>query len=343
MWYQTPTDEENFRICEIVEKGLEGHGLDEQEMLELYSVDPESPLMGLITWAGRELQMKLCDGVAEVHAQIGLNSTTCPHNCKFCSFAACNTVREKGKYEMPLGEVVENAKFLVDAGANLLLLLATGTYPMQKAYEAVAAVREVLDDDMPLLVNFDDMTKENVQQLHKAGANGAYHAIRMREGEDTALSVESRWETIHNLVDEGMSISTCVEPIGPEHSAREITDATLRCLSYPNNSAGCGRRITVPGTLIAPRGELSDYANAKNVAVYRLAAGEKPMLNCAASTSVSAAAGANLAWAEVGSNPRDTVKKTEHGGRGLNIEVSQRFLKAAGYEILDGYSKGWIL
>ena len=343
MWYQTPSDKENFRICEIVEKGLEGNGLDEDEMLELYKVDPESPLMGLITWAGRELQMKLCDGKAEVHAQIGLNSTTCPHNCKFCSFAACNTVREKGKYEMPLDEVVENAKFLVDAGANLLLLLATGTYPMQKAYEAVAAVREVLDDDMPLLVNFDDMTKENVQQLHKAGASGAYHAIRMREGEDTALSVESRWETIHNLVEEGMSISTCVEPIGPEHSAEEITEATLRCLSYPNNSAGCGRRITVPGTLIAPRGELSDYANAKNVAVYRLAAGEKPMLNCAASTSVSAAAGANLAWAEVGSNPRDTVKKTEHGGRGLNIEVSQRFLKAAGYEILDGYSKGWIL
>ena len=343
MWYQTPSDEENFRICEIVEKGLEGNGLDEEEMLELYKVDPESPLMGLITWAGRELQMKLCDGKAEVHAQIGLNSTTCPHNCKFCSFAACNTVREKGKYEMPLDEVVENAKFLVDAGANLLLLLATGTYPMQKAYEAVAAVREVLDDDMPLLVNFDDMTKENVQQLHKAGANGAYHAIRMREGEDTALSVESRWETIHNLVEEGMSISTCVEPIGPEHSAEEITEATLRCLSYPNNSAGCGRRITVPGTLIAPRGELSDYANAKNVAVYRLAAGEKPMLNCAASTSVSAAAGANLAWAEVGSNPRDTVKKTEHGGRGLNIEVSQRFLKAAGYEIKQGYSEEWIL
>ena len=343
MWYQTPSDEENFRICEIVEKGLEGNGLDEEEMLELYKVDPESPLMGLITWAGRELQMKLCDGKAEVHAQIGLNSTTCPHNCKFCSFAACNTVREKGKYEMPLDEVVENAKFLVDAGANLLLLLATGTYPMQKAYEAVAAVREVLDDDMPLLVNFDDMTKENVQQLHKAGANGAYHAIRMREGEDTALSVESRWETIHNLVEEGMSISTCVEPIGPEHSAEEITEATLRCLSYPNNSAGCGRRITVPGTLIAPRGELSDYANAKNVAVYRLAAGEKPMLNCAASTSVSAAAGANLAWAEVGSNPRDTVKKTEHGGRGLNIEVTQRFLKAAGYEIKQGYSEGWIL
>ncbi len=343
MYYQKPDDKASLRIAGIVEKGLQGQGLEEEEILDLYRVDPESPLAALICWAGRELQMRLCEGKAEVHAQIGLNSTTCPHNCKFCSFAACNTVREKGKYEMPLDEVVENAKILTDAGANLLLLLATGTYPFEKAYEAVAAVREVIDDDMPLLVNFDDMTKENVCELHKAGANGAYHAIRMREGVDTNLSVESRWETIHNLVEENMSISTCVEPIGPENTPEELTEATLRCMSYPNNSAGCGRRITVPGTVLADRGELSDYANAKNVAIYRLAAGHRPMLNCAASTAVSAAAGANLAWAEMGSNPRDTVKKTEDGGRGVSVATYQRVLRAAGYEILDGYSKGWIL
>ena len=338
-----PSDDERSRVIEIVEKGLTGVGLAEDEILSLYQVDSESPLAAYIMWAGRQLQFELCDGKAEVHAQIGLNSTTCPHDCKFCSFASCNTVRERGKYELPLEDVLESAKILVDSGANLMLLLATGTYPMAKAYEMVAAVREVIDDDMPLLVNFDDMKKEDVAKLHAAGANGAYHAIRMREGVDTKLSVESRFETIRNLCDEGMSISTCVEPIGPEHTPEELTEATLRCMSYPNNSAGCGRRITVPGTLVADRGELSDYQNAKNVAIYRLAAGRKPMLNCAASTAIAASAGANLAWAEMGSNPRDTVKKTENGGRGVTVGTYQRVLKSAGYEILDGYSKGWIL
>ena len=66
------------------------------------------------------------------------------------------------------------------------------------------------------------------------------------------------------------------------------------------------------------------------------------MLNCAASTSASAAAGANLAWAEMGFNPRDTVSRTEAGGRGLSVETTKRFLRAAGYEIKQGYSKGWI-
>lgn len=330
------------RIYEIVDKGLLGNGLDEDEILELYRVDSESLEASHIMWAGRQLQMQLCDGYAEVHAQIGLNASTCGHNCKFCSFAACNDVRDKGKFEMEKAEVKEYAKCFVEAGANLLLVLATGNYNFELAAEMVEAVRSVIDKDMPLLVNFEDMTLNEVKTLKAAGANGAYHAVRMREGIDTGLPVEQRLQTIHNLDEAGMSISTCVEPIGPEHTPEELTEATMRCMSYPNNSAGCGRRITVPGTLVAERGELSDYANAKNVAIYRLAAGKYPMLNCAASTSASAAAGANLAWAEMGFNPRDTVSRTEAGGRGLSVETTKRFLKAAGYEIKKGYSKGWI-
>ena len=58
--------------------------------------------------------MIAADGVAEIHAQIGLNSTVCPKNCKFCSFAACNNVR-KGKYELPKEDVLEYAKLYVEA------------------------------------------------------------------------------------------------------------------------------------------------------------------------------------------------------------------------------------
>ncbi|MDO4841503.1 MAG: hypothetical protein Q3982_02355 [Phoenicibacter congonensis] len=338
-----PSDAQRARVCEIIEKGLTGAGLAEDEILELFKLDPESPLTSYLMWAGRQLQFELCNGKAEVHAQVGLNSSTCPHNCKFCSFAACNDVREKGKYEVPVEEVLEDVKIFIEDGANLILLLATGTYPKQKAAEMVQTVREIIDPDMPLLINFDDMSAEDVRLYHEAGANGAYHAVRMREGIDTKIPVERRFETIHNLVNEGMTISTCVEPVGPEHTPEELTEATLRCLSYPSVSAGIGKRITVPGTLMEPRGELNDFISAKNVAIYRLAAGKKPILNCSASTPLTAAAGANLNWAEMGSNPRDTVKKTEDGGHGSNVAYQQRILKAAGYEILDGYSKGWIL
>ena len=330
------------RVHQIVEKGLAGNGLERDEILDLYNVDPYTPDSFYIMWAGRELQMKLCDGKAQVHAQIGLNATVCGNGCKFCSFATCNNVRH-GSYELPKEDVVEYAKIYQEQGANLLLVLATAAYSFNKALDMVGSVREVIDPQMPLLVNFDDMTTEQTKQLKEAGANGAYHAVRMREGIDTNISVEHRFETIHALQDAGMTISTCVEPVGPEHTPEELVEATLRCMSYSPLSAGVGRRVNVPGTLVCDRGMIDDITNARNVAIYRLAAGKDPMLNCAAATSLSAAAGANLSWAEVGTNPRDAVERTEKGGRATNVDWCKRMFRAGGYEVLEGFSQGWIL
>lgn len=333
---------EEVALIDIVEKGLEGNGLSDQEMTQLYSVDPRSRVAAYIRWAGGKLQYELANGFAEVHAQIGLNGTPCPKNCKFCSFAICNGLRHK-KLEMPKEDVVEYAKIYEESGANAILLLATASYQFEKVLEMAAAVREVISPDMPLLTNTEDVTLEQARQLKAVGVNGAYHAVRMREGTDTEIPEEERLKTFAALRDAGLSISTCVEPVGPEHTPEELTYYSRLCMASGANSAGVGRRVTVPGTMVEDRGMISDLENARNVAVYRLAAGREPMLNCAAATSLSAAAGANLAWAEVGTNPRDTVERTERGGRGTNIEYNQKMFRAAGYEVLEGPSQGWIL
>ena len=169
-------------IYDIVEKGLEGNGLSAENVLALYEVEETSKEAAYIRWAGQELSMIAADGVAEIHAQIGLNSTVCPKNCKFCSFAACNNVR-KGKYELPKEDVLEYAKLYVEEGANLILMLTTASYSFDKLVDMVGSVREVIPADMPLLVNTDDMQLDQCRQLKAAGANGAYHAVRMREGE----------------------------------------------------------------------------------------------------------------------------------------------------------------
>ena len=87
-------------ICDIIEKGLEGNGLTEEETTKLYAIPETSREAALLRWAGQELSMRSSNGKAEIHAQIGLNASTCPKNCLFCSFAACNDAR-KGKYEIP--------------------------------------------------------------------------------------------------------------------------------------------------------------------------------------------------------------------------------------------------
>lgn len=328
-------------IYDIVEKGLEGNGLSAEDVLALYEVEETSKEAGYIRWAGQELSMIAADGVAEIHAQIGLNSTVCPKNCKFCSFAACNNVR-KGKYELPKEDVLEYAKLYVEEGANLILMLTTASYSFDKLVDMVGSVREVIPADMPLLVNTDDMALDQCRQLKAVGANGAYHAVRMREGEDTEIPVEKRFETFANLRDSDLTLSTCVEPVGPEHTPEELTEATMRCISTNPLSAGVGKRIGVPGTLVYDRGMLTDVANANMVAIYRLATGRDLRLNCSANTVMTAASGANLAWAEVGTNPRDTVERTEHGGRGSNIAQLRKMFAASGWQVLNGPSKGWM-
>ena len=109
-------------IYDIVEKGLLGGGLTEAETLKLYQVPERSKEAAYIRWAG--------------HAQIGLNSMICPKNCKFCSFAACNSSR-KGKFELEKKDVLEYAKLYMEDGANLMLLLTTASYSFEKLLDMV--------------------------------------------------------------------------------------------------------------------------------------------------------------------------------------------------------------
>lgn len=335
-------DESSKRVYELVEKGLLGKGLEDDEMEFLYGVDPNSADSYYIRWAGNELSKQATDGKAEIHAQIGLNGTPCPKNCQFCSFAVCNGVR-KGVLETTEQEVRDYARAYEESGANLILVLCTASYKFERLIEMVEVVREVISPELPLLINSFDLTLEQAQRVKQAGANGAYHAVRMGEGVVTNIPVETRLQTFENLKEAGLSLSTCVEPVGPEHTPKEIAYYSRICMNTHANSAGVGRRITVPGTMMEKYGTNPDLVNSLYVAVYRLATGLEPGLNCAVSSPISAASGANLAWAEVGTNPRDVVERTEKGGRGSNIEFCRRVYFNAGWEVLEGPSKGWIL
>lgn len=334
--------DEQLRIYEILEHASEGAGLPDDEIELLYGVDALSREAFAIRHDAHLMSLAATDGKAEIHCQIGLNGSPCGKNCKFCSFAVCNGLRKK-LFELTEDDVKRYCDLYQEGGANLVLILATASYPFEKFLQMAEVARSVLDPDMPLLANYDDVSLERAQRMKAAGIDGAYHAVRMREGIDTTIPVEKRLQTIENLHEAGLSLQTCVEPIGPEHTPAELTEATRRCIDSGANSAGCGRRITVPGTLVEDRGQLNDVQNALNVAVYRLATGLKPALNCAVSTPIAASSGGNLGWAEVGLNPRDTAERTENGGRSAGIPYYRWAFENAGWEVLDGYSQGWRL
>jgi len=99
------------------------------------------------------------------------------------------------------------------------------------------------------------------------------------------------------------------------------------------------RRIPIPGTELSKHGIVSEAKMAYIVAVVRLAIGYNIIGNCTHEPNViSVAAGANLIWAETGSNPRDTEKETE-GKRGMSVQQCRQIFKEAEWDVLSGQSK----
>ena len=118
----------------------------------------------------------------------------------------------------------------------------------------------------------------------------------------------------------------------------EILDAILFCRMIDPVFAGAARRINIPGSKISNRGSMSQARLAHIVAVCRLSNGLHIPGNCTHEPYVSGAlAGANLLWAESGSNPRDSKCETEKS-HGLTVEECRQVLREAEYEVLDGPS-----
>jgi len=90
---------------------------------------------------------------------------------------------------------------------------------------------------------------------------------------------------------------------------------------------------------MAKLGIVSEARMAHILAVVRLALSDDVGGNCTHEPNViGAAAGANLLWAEAGSNPRDTETKTENQ-RGMTVQDCIRVLEEAEWKVLKGPSQ----
>jgi len=328
----------NARIEKIVTVASEGGELARDDIAFLVNLDPASPESYYVMAAGREMTRRASGGLAEVHAQIGLNLAPCPMNCDFCSFAAKNKVFTKPK-ELPIAQAVQNAAQFEKDGANAVLLMTTADYPLAKYLEVAREVRANLRPETILVANVGDVDGGEAQKLKDAGFSGVYHALRLGEGRDTRIPPERRLRSFAAFREAGLKLGTCVEPVGPEHTTEEIVEKTLIGRDASPCYSGAARRITVPGSKLAKHGMITELRMAHLVAVVRLAMGLKVIGNCTHEPCViGAAAGANLMWAEVGSNPRDTQEETAQA-RGMTVQRCRQVFREAGWDVLNGPSR----
>jgi biotin synthase len=134
-------------------------------------------------------------------------------------------------------------------------------------------------------------------------------------------------------------LGTCVEPVGIEHTTAELVEKTTITREARPVYSGSARRIPIPNTKLAQYGIVSEARMAHILAVVRIALGYYIPGNCTHEPNViGAAAGANLLWAEAGSNPRDIEKETE-GRRGMSVQQCKKIFQEAEWAVLSGPSK----
>ena len=323
-------------VLKVINKALDGGLLTASEGIELLSWNDLSDEASAIRLAGRRFGEQLLSH-AEIHGQIGLNTGLCPRDCKFCSFAASNKVFNESSEEA-IETVVDYVKLLEEKGANAIYLMTTANYDQEQFLDYGRAAAAAIKLGTPLIANIGDFDIDYARELRRAGFAGAYHVVRMGEGAFTRCSVEQRWNTIHAAQEAGLMLGACVEPIGPEHTLEEIVEKTLITRDMKACFSGAMRRTAIDSSELARHGTVSYARMATIVAVVSLITGQAVKGNCTHEPNQLAAfSGANLLWAEVGSNPRDTQGKTE-ANRGWTVPRCKELLEECEWEVLDGPS-----
>ena len=328
------------RVCGLIEKRLGGEALTDEEAGVIYRLDARSPEAHLVRWAGDRLARELADNTAEIHAQIGLDAGPCTRGCRFCSFASCNNPAGPLK-RTPLDAVLRYAEAFRKSGANLILLMTSAAFPFEELPAIIARVRETVGPDFPLLINTRDLDQSEARLLRSLGINGAYHAVRLSEGELTDIPVEQRIRTLDNLTAAGLPLSYCIEPLGAEHTPADFLDRLHLHLRHHPVTGGVGRRIPVRGTGVEHCRKFDQMEQALFIALYRLLDPETVLVGSANAT-LAANAGANLFWAESGYNPRDFSAHTEADGVGRSVAHIARIYEETGWTLRKGPSAGWV-
>ncbi len=325
-------------IHDILKKTKSGEILSNNELVYLLGLEPDSIESYMVMAEAARISKELSGGKAEVHAQFAVNLAPCSCECLFCSFAKVNKIFSQAT-ELTPEEAVDYALRFEKDGANAVFMMTTAKYPFGRFLEVSQEVRQKLKPETIMIANVGDQDIDNSVKLREAGFTGVYHAVRLREGIDTGLDVEQRIRSINNFKEAGLSIGTCVEPVGPEHTNEELADMIELTASFDPAFSGAARRITIPGTEIAKRGMISELRMAQIVAVTRLGMPGSVMGNCTHEPcALGAAGGANLFWAEVGANPRDTEEKTEEG-RGETVESCRKIYMESQWDVWDGPSR----
>ncbi len=315
---------------ELIKKALDMASLSRDEAVFLLELPLCSEAVYSVMSAANTLSRSSFGNKGERHLHIGLNAGPCPYNCRFCSLAK-NLGFFTTEIVFPEQQVLQWAIDAQAEGADGLNIMTTGSFAFEKLLETGRMLKNHVS--VPLVANTRDISVKEGQALVDAGFSGFYHAVRLGEGRDTPFSREKRLETISAINESGLLWMNCIEPVGPEHSKKEIAD--LMVLAYENKAvySGIMRRINFPGSPFERFGMINEMELARMEAVSRLVMADACRAHCTHEpNSAALLAGGNLFFPEKGSSPRDREAETG-SGRGASMTRCVALLDEMGWDV----------
>jgi biotin synthase len=299
-----------------------------EDAVRLLALDPESADAAGLRQTARQAALAWTGGKASVWFAVGLDSAPCPKSCAFCAFGEkWGIVREP--WRLTAEEALAAVRKHDLPGVGFIVLRTTDLFPLE---ELLALARRATPlTHARLVANIGDFRDDKALSLREAGFHMIYHALRLREGEDTGLAPATRLRTMRAARDASIELAALADPIGPEHDDEEIARSLVVHKEAGATVMGAMARVPVPGT---PKGNLpmiSPARQAQITAVARLVAGPLVPWICAHPPDpLAVASGANVVVVECGAIPRDTGL-AEAPWRAFAIRDALALLARAGY------------
>ncbi|MCB6993579.1 hypothetical protein LI177_08810 [bacterium 210820-DFI.6.37] len=323
------------RLKGIIQRAYDCKPPTKDEVKFMLEFDETSMEAKLIRATADDIIRNNSDNSAIILGQIGVDIMKCPGGCKFCTFGDDHTEFEPMRIsDDELRIKVHN--FVKGGDLYGLYLMTMHEYELPVLLNAVKTAREITPDTTQIWVNIGDTDTDTFKELKKNGVTGVYHVCRLNEGIDTKLKPEDRIHTMDNALEAGLELYTCLEPIGPEHTPEMLADHMFIGIERGIYQHAAMRRVAVPGTPLAKRGQISELRLAQIVAIVGLASFMVPTmayLGVHEPNTLGYTSGANIITAESGYNPRDSNGDTSKG-RGMDMDACRKMMLECGFSYL---------
>ena len=323
------------RCADILAAALDQQAPTKADCRYLLELPDDSLEMALVRGVADTVARRRFHNEAILLGQIGIDVFPCPGRCAFCAFGEQHTTFAENL--LPIADIIQRARAFADGGDLFaLFLMAMHTFDFARLLAVVAAVRPEIPAHTRIVMNIGDFDPVQARELRAAGVSGAYHVCRLREGQDTALDPARRQATMRTIRDAGLDFYYCCEPIGPEHSPEELVEQMFIGIEVGCFQHAAMRRVYVPGSPLAPNGQITEHRLAQITAVVSLASMNAPDTKNIAvhePNLIGLTSGANVVYAETGANPRDTAADTATN-RGLDMAGCRKMMYEAGFSAL---------